>query len=242
MTSSQETLVIGASSALAKATINALLIQGKRVVAVSRSDLSEIHRNNFQVHCVVSDYSDDSIGITVADFITQERCFDQVLIFNGLLHNQSISPEKRLEEVQEDQILDYFKTNTIVPALWLKHLKKLLRKQGQVLITILSARVGSIADNRKGGWYGYRASKAALNMFIKSAAIEYRREAKNVSFLVYHPGTADTPLSKPYQGGVPPEQLFSPSYAASRLIEVINQFDESEQLQYRDWRNESINW
>ncbi|MCG8414786.1 MAG: SDR family NAD(P)-dependent oxidoreductase [Pseudomonadales bacterium] len=242
MSTTPAALVIGAGSSLAQATINELLTHGKAVIAVSRSDVSKTIEDKSRLAGLVSDYSEESIEEIIAGLVAEESSVDQVFIFNGVLHNGSITPEKRLEQVSETQLLNSFRANTVVPALWLKHLKKLLRKQGQVLLTVLSARVGSISDNRKGGWYGYRASKAALNMLLKSVAIEYQREAKNVSFLVYHPGTTDTPLSKPFQRNVSPENLFTPDFAARKLLEVINDLDRTELIQFRDWDGNSISW
>ncbi len=242
MSATVAALVIGGGSALAQATIHELLAQGKEVIAVSRSDVSESVESESKLACLVSDYSEVSIKEIIAGLVVEERTVDQVFIFNGVLHDGDISPEKRLEQVNEAQLLNSFRANTVIPALWLKHLKKLLRKQEQVLLTVLSARVGSISDNHKGGWYGYRASKAALNMLLKSAAIEYQRETKNVAFLVYHPGTTDTPLSKPFQRNVPAENLFAPQFAARKLLEVIHQFDRTELIQFRDWNNKSISW
>lgn len=242
MNSDKTTLIIGASSAIAQATIKELHNQGKKIVVVSRSPIAGIKEKNSNQSDFVSDYSEESIGEITSQLLKDGHAIDQVFIFNGLLHNNKVMPEKRLEQLNESQLLDSFRVNTIIPALWLKHLKKLLRRQEQVLITVLNARVGSISDNRKGGWYSYRASKAALNMLLKSAAVEYEREAKNVSFLVYHPGTTDTPLSKPFQRNVPADQLFSPGFSAERLLEVVANYDNKERIQYRDWRNDPISW
>ena len=106
----------------------------------------------------------------------------------------------------------------------------------------LSARVGSIGDNRLGGWYGYRSSKASLNMMLRTLSIEYARRAKNVKIIAFHPGTSDTPLSKPFRRSVPNEKLFTPQFVAERLCGIMHNAEIDGQLSYLDWDNKSIPW
>ncbi|CAN0507506.1 unnamed protein product, partial [Discosporangium mesarthrocarpum] len=121
-------------------------------------------------------------------------------------------------------------------------LKPLLRGKRDRVITVMSARVGSIDDNERGGWYAYRASKAALNMLFKTAAIEYRRTAKQTRFLAFHPGTTDTPLSQPFQKSVPPDKLFSPEFVAERLLGLTDALPGSDLVQFLDWDGEAVAW
>ena len=107
---------------------------------------------------------------------------------------------------------------------------------------MLSARVGSIGDNHLGGWYAYRASKAALNMLLKTAAIEYSRRSANVKLLSFHPGTTDTPLSKPFQSSVAADKLFTPDFVAAQLIALMTAADIDGQLAFIDWNGQSIDW
>ena len=102
-----------------------------------------------------------------------------------------------------------------------KYFAPLLAKDRRTVVAALSARVGSISDNRSGGWYGYRASKAALNMIVKSAAIELRRSRPQAICVALHPGTVDTALSKPFQARVPAEKLFAAQYSADQLLAVL---------------------
>ena len=111
--------------------------------------------------------------------------------------------------------------NTIGPALCAKYSASLLNKDSQSIYAVLSARVGSISDNRLGGWYGYRASKAALNMFLKTYSIELSRNNKSAIAVGLHPGTVDTSLSKPFQSRVPKEQLLTPECAAQYIVSVL---------------------
>jgi NAD(P)-dependent dehydrogenase (short-subunit alcohol dehydrogenase family) len=126
--------------------------------------------------------------------------------------------------------------------LWLKALLTLVKGQPDCIISVFSARIGSIDDNRSGGWYSYRASKAALNMLLKTAAIEYARRAKNVKLIAFHPGTTDTALSKPFQRSVKPDNLFAPEFVAEHLVNIMNNQTIDGELSFIDWENEAIAW
>jgi NAD(P)-dependent dehydrogenase (short-subunit alcohol dehydrogenase family) len=142
------------------------------------------------------------------------------LIINaaGVLHSDTFMPEKRLADLDHQQLLDTFQVNTFGPALLLRHFCPLLDRQRGVL-AMLSAKVGSIGDNRLGGWYSYRASKAALNMLIKTAAIEVKRSQPNAVLLALHPGTVSSRLSQPFRGS----EIGRPaSEAADDLLRVID--------------------
>ena len=114
-----------------------------------------------------------------------------------------------------------FAVNTIGPALVLKHFAPLLPRTGRSVIALLSARVGSISDNRLGGWYGYRASKAALNQLVRTASIEVARSRRDAVIVGLHPGTVETPLSAPFRGNVSPGKLFTPRVSAAHLLTAI---------------------
>jgi NAD(P)-dependent dehydrogenase (short-subunit alcohol dehydrogenase family) len=141
------------------------------------------------------------------------------LIINtiGVLHSQDWMPEKKLADLNSEQLMDLMKINAIGPALTIQHFSKLLDPQHSVMTT-LSAKVGSIEDNRLGGWYSYRASKAALNMLIKTAAIELARTKPNIGLIALHPGTVNSRLSQPFRG----EQIGRPALdAAADMLKVI---------------------
>ena len=163
----------------------------------------------------------------------------------GVLHGDHdgvmLSPEKKLEDLSQTQLLTYFRINSVVPALWLKHLVNHVDKSSSV-VCFVSARVGSISDNRMGGWYGYRASKSALNMLIKTASIEYRRRTKHTALVSYHPGTVDTDLSKPFQGNVKQNKLFEPEFTAKQLVNILADVDVDQGPYYLDWDNKPIRW
>lgn len=146
-----------------------------------------------------------------------------VIVATGILHNgEDLKPEKTWREVSGPAMASAFQLNTIGPALVAKHFLPLLAKDRKSVFSALSARVGSIEDNRLGGWHAYRASKAALNMVIKTLSIELARRNPNALCVGLHPGTVDTRLSKPFQRGVAPERLFSPADSAKYLLNVLD--------------------
>jgi NAD(P)-dependent dehydrogenase (short-subunit alcohol dehydrogenase family) len=145
----------------------------------------------------------------------------RLIITTGMLHDVIQGPEKSWRDLSAAKLSRSFAINSIAPALVIKHAIPLLPRKGRVEIGILSARVGSISDNRAGGWHGYRASKAALNQLVRTISIELARTHPDLVCVALHPGTVDTDMSKPFQGGVNPEKLFTPAYSAQRLLAVL---------------------
>ena len=147
---------------------------------------------------------------------------DVVIMATGVLHDhRGLLPEKRFADLSAANLARSFAVNAIGPALVAKHFLPLLRRNGKTVFVALSARVGSISDNQLGGWASYRASKAALNMLLRTAAIEQRRTNPNAIVAALHPGTVDTPLSAPFQANLKPGQLFTAEVAAQHLADVI---------------------
>ena len=238
-------IVIGANSSIAQSVIEQLLIDDKveQLIAISRNtnpDLQSKFASSLRWICC--DYSEDSIKEVCASLRAQESDFSHVFVCNGLLHSETIKPEKRLEDINTEKLQTVFHANTIVPMLWLANLAPLLRSKTNCSVAVFSARVGSIEDNRSGGWYAYRASKSALNMFIKTASIEYWRRAPNVKLIAFHPGTTDTQLSKPFQANVPEGKLFTPNFVASALLEIMESLDRDGCAEFLDWAGEPITW
>jgi NAD(P)-dependent dehydrogenase (short-subunit alcohol dehydrogenase family) len=149
---------------------------------------------------------------------------DLVIHCAGMLHDEGagIAPERRLADVDPVKIARSFAINATGPLLVAKHVAPLLPRHGRAVFASLSARVGSIGDNRLGGWYGYRASKAAQNMFTRTLSIELKRRVRGIVCVALHPGTVDTDLSRPFQGAVPPGTLCPVDRAARQLLEVID--------------------
>ncbi|MBV7563984.1 SDR family NAD(P)-dependent oxidoreductase [Pseudomonas sp. sia0905] len=159
----------------------------------------------------------------------------------GILHQDGATAEKALSQLSLAGLQATFATNAFAPILLLKHLLPLLRKQ-PATFAALSARVGSIGDNRLGGWYSYRASKAALNQLLHTAGIELKRLNPASTVLAIHPGTTDTQLSEPFQANVPEGQLFEPAFSAERILEVIGTHGPDESGSFWAWDNQPIDW
>jgi NAD(P)-dependent dehydrogenase (short-subunit alcohol dehydrogenase family) len=145
-----------------------------------------------------------------------------VIVATGLLHADGVTPERSNAALDPRQLMRLFAINAVGPALIAKHVLPLLPRGERSVFAALSARVGSIGDNRLGGWHSYRASKAALNMLIRTLAIELERTRPQAILVGLHPGTVDTELSKPFQRGVPEGRLFTPDQSAERLLAVVD--------------------
>jgi NAD(P)-dependent dehydrogenase (short-subunit alcohol dehydrogenase family) len=160
----------------------------------------------------------------------------------GILHDGTLQPEKSLRQINPENLLHYFQINSIGTVLLAKHLLPLLNHRDRNIFASISAKVGSIGDNQLGGWYGYRASKAALNMFIKTISIEYSRKSPHTIVLALHPGTTDTRLSQPFQRNVPPEKLFPVNRTVTQLFNVLEQCTLSDSGRFFAWDGSEIPW
>lgn len=160
----------------------------------------------------------------------------------GFLHTDTIQPEKNLRSLQSENLLRYFQVNSIGAVLLAKHLLPLFKHEERSVFATLSAKVGSIGDNHLGGWYGYRASKAALNMFMRTAALEYQRTCPQAIVVLLHPGTTDTPLSRPFQTNVPPHKLFSPDRSVAYLTQVLAQLQPHHTGTFWSWDGSQLPW
>ena len=237
----QNILIIGANGGIAKALIEQVCTAPRtQVYTVSRHEYAHKHSN--QIHTQLDSSDETQVQAFVSDLQTKNVRLHKVICTTGVLHtsgNVQLKPEKRLEDINSSQLAEYFRVNTIVPALWMKLLVKVLDKE-RACVVFFSARVGSISENELGGWYGYRASKAALNMLVKTASVEYKRRLPNVSLACYHPGTVDTNLSKPFQSNVKPGKLFTADFTASQLLKHIETLDADNSPYYFDWNGQTI--
>ncbi len=184
-------LVIGASGAIGAAFVQALRDDPRCALCVA------LHRRSSPL--AIDFARPDSIAETAAALADQGP-FQLIINAAGLLHGEGFMPEKRLADLDPAQMLATFSANTVGPAMLLRHFTPLLDGRQRSLMVMLSAKVGSIGDNRLGGWYSYRASKAALNMLVKTAAIELRRSKPGALILALHPGTVSSALSAPFRG------------------------------------------
>lgn len=169
----------------------------------------------------VMDYQNEHAIAQSAASALQGVSLDYVMVATGILHDGVLVPEKSLYQCSAKNFQHLFAANAIFPALVAKYFLPKLNQDKRSVFSALSARVGSISDNRLGGWYAYRASKAALNMIIKNAAIEVGRRNKHAIVAGLHPGTVDSDLSKPFQANVPAGKLFTPDFSAKKLWQVL---------------------
>ena len=160
----------------------------------------------------------------------------------GVLHQSDLMPEKNLAAISSSNLQRVFAVNAFGPVLLAQALLPLMRHEEPAVFASLSARVGSIGDNRLGGWYAYRAAKAAHNQLLKTVAIEGRRTHPHLSIQMLHPGTVDSELSRPFQRGVPAQQLFTPAYAASQLLAVISTATAQNSGRFVAWDGNEIPW
>ncbi|RZK02283.1 MAG: SDR family NAD(P)-dependent oxidoreductase [Novosphingobium sp.] len=163
-----------------------------------------------------------------------------VIVATGLLHEGGQGPEKALRDLDPAWLAKVFAVNAIGPALVAKYVLPLLPRGERTVFAVLSARVGSISDNRLGGWHGYRASKAALNMLVRNLAIEERRRNDRGIVVSLHPGTVDTELSRPFRGNVQPGRLFDPERAALQLLDVIEELKPADSGKLFDYEKTEI--
>lgn len=226
----QNIAVIGSSGGIGRAFVDILSKQYPNAILHSFS-----RTGDYKI-----DYSKEESMAEAANIASKTGPLDFVIVTNGMLHNQEITPEKSLKEVSREKFQQLFEANTIVPALISKHFLPHLNRDKPSIFAALSARVGSISDNELGGWYAYRASKSALNMIIKNAAIETGRRNKNAIIVGLHPGTVDTDLSRPFHKNVPAEQLLTPHKSVEKLLDVLKSLSPSQSGKCFAWDGKEI--
>jgi NAD(P)-dependent dehydrogenase (short-subunit alcohol dehydrogenase family) len=197
-----KTVIIGANGGIGGALADALAEEGATVRRVSRPELDLL--------------DEPSIAAAAASAGAAEL----IVVATGLLHDGGRGPEKAIHDLDPAWLAQQFAINTIGPALVAKHFLPIMPRTGRSVFAVLSARVGSISDNRLGGWYGYRASKAALNQLVRTLAVEDKRRNDRGIVVALHPGTVDTKLSQPFQQKG--RDLFKPDRAAVQLLDVID--------------------
>ena len=165
-----------------------------------------------------------------------------VINTSGFLHSYLVKPEKRLSHINRSNIIKNFSINSIAPILIAKSIEKFIRPELPFSFASLSARVGSIGDNKLGGWYSYRASKAAQNQLLKTLSIEWGRKFPFSIVSILHPGTCDTKLSKPFLSNVPKDKIFTPSQSSEYLINIISEQKPSDSGKFLAWDSSIIPW
>lgn len=232
--------VIGSSGAIGN-SISKLLkseISVESVYNFSRSAISESSEKEKNIYIDIE--NEDSIIESIKK-IPKDIKFDLIFVATGILHNdEDIYPEKSIKDISGNKLKKVLMVNTIGPALIGKYFIPFLNKNNRNVFAFLSARVGSISNNKIGGWYSYRASKSALNQIIKNFSIEIKRSNPNSIFVGLQPGTVKSNLSKPFQKNVNSKNLFSPDYSAKKLIDVINNLSIEDTGKLFAWDGEEI--
>ncbi len=221
-------IVIGASGGIGSALSDALEARGWTVTGLHRRSTPRI------------DLEDEASIAAAAQQLAGEGPYDLVFVASGILSTDTIQPEKTYKAIRGDALDAYFRINATGPALAARHFLDLLRKDGRAVFAALSARVGSIGDNRLGGWLGYRASKAALNQVVKTLAIELARTRPQTIVAALHPGTVDTALSKPFQRNLADGQLLDAATSANALLDVLVGLTPDDSGQCFDWKGALI--
>jgi NAD(P)-dependent dehydrogenase (short-subunit alcohol dehydrogenase family) len=233
--------VIGASGGIGAALSNALAVDPAVAIvhAGSRKPLQALAK----IRPFPLDITDESTIEAAAQIIGAYGPLHLIIVATGLLHDgEALQPEKSYRTQTPEAYARAFAVNTIGPALIAKHFLPLFPREGRAVFTCLSARVGSISDNRLGGWHAYRASKAALNMVIRNLAIELARSHPDTLAVALHPGTVETSLSKPFQRNIAEGKLFTPEYSATRLLSVIDELTPEDNGQLMAWDGERISF
>tara|TARA_Y100001968_G_scaffold230126_1_gene212940 strand:+ start:3112 stop:3831 length:720 start_codon:yes stop_codon:yes gene_type:complete len=200
-------------------------------------------RNLVNQNSIYLDLEDDHSFTSFENQVSKiKKPLRLVINTSGFLHSNGIKPEKRLSHINRSKIIKYFSINAIAPILIAKSIEKFIKPELPFSFASLSARVGSIEDNRLGGWYSYRASKAAQNQFLKTLSIEWRRKFPFSIVSILHPGTCDTKLSKPFQSSVPKDKLFTPIQSSKYLIDIISEQTPSDSGKFIAWDKSSIPW
>lgn len=207
-------VIIGASGGIGAAIADALEEEGAFTV---------VHRFARSLDGAAHvDITNEASIANAAALVAKGPAPTLVFVATGILHDGPSGPEKALKELDPAWLATVYAVNAIGPAMVAKHFLPLMPKAGRTVFAALSARVGSISDNRMGGWHGYRASKAALNQLIRTIAVEERRRNSSSIVVALHPGTVDTALSKPFQASVAAGHLFDSGRAAAQLLDVID--------------------
>ena len=206
-----EALILGGSGGIGAALVAELVARGQHSQVLSLSRVSDPAINLL----------DERSLSNAAAAITETRVSPRLIIVaTGILHKDGKAPEKSLREIDPDWMIENYRLNAVGPALIAKHFLPLMPRTGRICFAVLSARVGSISDNRLGGWHSYRASKAALNMLVRNISVEWQRKNADAVIVGLHPGTVETALSAPFKGNLAHER-FLPQTAAGQLLNVL---------------------
>lgn len=221
----ERVLVLGASGGIGAALAAAAEARGAEVIRLSRPAIDVDDERSFET---AAEAAGDGLS--------------HVIVASGLLHAGERGPERDWRQIDAGWMLENFKVNAVLPALAAKHFLPRLRRDGQSVFAVLTARVGSISDNRLGGWHSYRASKAAANQLVKTLSVELARKNPSAAIVALHPGTVDTGLSEPFQRNVPAAKLFTADAAANHLWQVMGSLTPADSGGFFAWDGSRIPW
>tara|TARA_B100001063_G_C16707452_1_gene526061 strand:+ start:574 stop:1296 length:723 start_codon:yes stop_codon:yes gene_type:complete len=232
--------IIGSSGAIGNA-VSDNLINDESIGIIYKFSRSISVKENKRVKNIFLDIEDEESIKSSLNHVPPDTKFDLVFVATGILHNdKEIFPEKSIKDIDINKLKKVILVNTIGPTLIGKYFIPYLRKDEKSIFAFLSARVGSISENKLGGWYSYRASKTALNQIIKNFSIEIKRSNKNAVFVGLQPGTVKSFLSKPFERNVKEDNLFTPEYSAEKLLQVINDLSPDDSGKFFAWNGEEI--
>jgi NAD(P)-dependent dehydrogenase (short-subunit alcohol dehydrogenase family) len=233
-------VVVGAGGGIGNAVVE-LLAESPRVAQVYGLTRTRPVLTSPRVASIPFDLEDEASIAAAAARCGADGPLHLVFVATGILHaGAGLQPEKSWRVLTAASLAESFAVNAIGPALIAKHFLERLATGDKAVFAALSARVGSIEDNRLGGWYSYRATKAALHMLVRTFAIELARRNPKALCVALHPGTVDTALSRPFQASVPKDQLFKPRRAAEHLLHVIDSLDASASGRAFAWDGQSL--
>tara|TARA_B100000768_G_scaffold138348_1_gene129486 strand:+ start:1197 stop:1910 length:714 start_codon:yes stop_codon:yes gene_type:complete len=231
--------VIGSSGAIGSAFISSYLEDEtiENIISFSRS--SPASPNKRVKHFCID--IEDEASIEEAAVNLNGLMLDEIIIASGLLHTENFGPEKSIKDLKAENILKVLKVNTVGPAIIGKYFLPLLNKDSKSVMAFLSARVGSISENKLGGWYSYRASKSALNQIIKNFSIEVKRSNPNAVIIGLQPGTVESKFSEPFKKNVKEGNLFSAEYSVGMLKKVVDSSTSADSGKLIGWDGIEIN-
>lgn len=248
MTAERTALVVGAGRGIGLAITQQLLQNPafQRVYATYRRTASAaglLAMNEPRLQLLRADVTSQADLQQLAASIRADRHRPSFVIScAGILHEQDVQPEKTLRQCRQESLMRLFQVNSIGPLMLAREVIPLIPKNEAGHFAVLSAMLGSIADNRLGGWYAYRASKAALNQYMRTLAVECRRSHPQLCVTSIHPGTTDTALSRPFQANVKPGKLSTPAQSAERILRAVSAGRAEQSGRFVNWDGKHLPW
>ena len=230
--------IIGSSGAIGRAFLDAY-IADKEVSNIYSISRTEVESNDERIIHINIDVTDE-VSVKAAASKIGENRLDKLIVATGILHTELFGPEKSIKDIKIENFVKTFSVNAFGPALIGKYFLPLMKKDKKSIAAFLSARVGSISENKLGGWYSYRASKSALNQIIKNFSIESKRTNPAGIIIGLQPGTVKSKLSEPFQKNVKKGKLLLPKDSVKSLIRVIESVMQNDSGKIFDWKGEEI--